>query len=200
MIITKISPAVKTQGRYNIFVDDQYSFSLDESQLVELKLKRGQEINEEILEKYKNESDFGKNYLRALDLISRRIRSEKEIRDYAWQKQWSPENLERVIERLYQNNYLDDERFAKSFIASRASRAISLKKLRVDLVKKGINKDIIDKALEEDENFSENESLKKVILKKRSHYDDDRKLIAYLMRQGFLYDDINNCLNEIDDI
>lgn len=194
MIITKISQAAKTAGRYNVFVDDEFSFSLDESQLVELRLKRGQEIDKETLESYKKESNFGKNYLRALDLISRRIRSEKEIRDYAWRKQWSSENLERVVSRLYQNNYLDDEKFAKSFVASRSSRSISLKKLKVDLVKKGIKQDIIENVLFEDDTFDETESLKKLIEKKRSRYEDERKLIAYLARQGFSYDDIKRAL------
>lgn len=196
MVITKISAAVKTAGRYNIFVDDEYSFSLDELQLVELGLKSGQEISEEDLVEYRAESDFGKNYIRALDLLSRRMRSEKEIRDYAWRKKWTPENIERVIERLYENNYLDDAKFAQSFIASRASRSISLKKLKVELMKKGIKQDIIEAALDDDKSFDENEALKKLIIKKHSHYEDERKLIAYLMRQGFRYDDISQCLSD----
>lgn len=196
MIITRISSAVKTPGRYNVFVDEEYSFSLDESQVIELGLKRGQEIDDETLNKFKNESDFGKNYLRALDLISRRIRSEKEIRDYAWRKQWSPENVERVIKRLYENNYLDDEKFARSFVASRASRSISLKKMKIELIKKGIKQDIIENVLQEDENFDEIESLKKLIAKKRARYEDDKKLTAYLMGKGFLYDDIKRVLKD----
>lgn len=199
MIITKIAAAVKTAGRYNVFVDEEYSFSLDELQLVELGLKRGQELDEESLKKYKEVSNFGKNYLRALDLISRRIRSEKEIRDYAFRKKWSNENTEKVIERLYQYNYLDDEKFAKSFVESRSSRAISVKKLKIDLFQKGISQSIIEKVLSENESFDENESIRKLIEKKRTYYNDDKKLIKYLMSKGFLYDDIKRCMNETDE-
>ena len=89
MKITKISPAAKTAGRYNVFVDEEYSFSLDEIQLVQLGIKKDTELNAEQLAKLKNESDFGKNYIRALDLVSRRPRSIKEIKDYAQKKGWN---------------------------------------------------------------------------------------------------------------
>jgi len=195
MKITKISPAVKTEGRYNVFVDGAYSFSLDELQLVNLGLKTGQEIDEEKLTELKGESDFGKNYIRAVDLISRRLRSEKEIRDYAWRKKWTPENLERVIERLYKYNYLNDEKFARAFVSSRSARDFSTKKMKVELIKKGIRSDLIEKVLDESQEFDEIESLKKLINKKRSSYDDERKLIAYLMSKGFRYDDIKSVIS-----
>ena len=81
MRVTKISPAVKTPGCYNIYVDGKYSFSLDEFQLVQTGLHSGLDIDELKLDELKSESDYGKNYIRAVDLISRRLRSEKEIRE-----------------------------------------------------------------------------------------------------------------------
>ena len=195
MKITKISPAVKTAGRYNVFVDDEYSFSLDELQLVNLGLKLGQEIDEEKLARLKSESDFGKNYIRAVDLISRRIRSEKEILDYAWRKKWAKENINRVIERLYKYGYLDDEKFARAFVASRSNRDFSIKKMKVELMKKGIRSDLIEKMLANNTEFDEIKSLKKLIDKKRGFYDDDRKFVAYLASKGFKYDDIKDQLS-----
>jgi len=195
MRITKIAPAVKTKGRYNVFVDETYSFSLDEAQLVKLGLKRGQELDEKQLAEYKSESDFGKNYLRAVDLISRRLRSEREIRDYAWRKKWSIENIERVIERLYKYSYLNDENFAVNFVRSRArERTFSKRKMILELKKKGIEQGIIDKVLTETSDYDELVALKKLIAKKRKVYTDERKLVAYLARQGFNYDDISGMM------
>jgi len=199
MIITKIASAVKTAGRYNVFVDDKYSLSLDEIQLVKLGLKKGDEISEEKLAELKGESDFGKNYIRAVDLISRRLRSEKEIRDYAWRKQWSKENLGKVIARLHERGYLNDEKFAESFVRSRANlRNFSKRKMKMELMKKGIKSDIIEKVLNESEDFDENQALKNLITKKRGHYETEQKLIAYLARQGFSYDKIKMALDEED--
>jgi regulatory protein len=200
MKITKIVPAVKTLGRYNVFVDEKYSFSLDETQLVKIGLRKGDDISEEELARLKGESDFGKNYIRAVDLVSRRLRSEREIRDYAFRKQWSKENLEKVIERLYERDYLNDEKFAESFVRSRATlRNFSKRKMELELMKKGINKEIIAKILDDSEDFDENQALKNLVAKKRKNYENEQKLIAYLARQGFSYDKIKAAIEENDD-
>jgi regulatory protein len=198
MKITKIAAAVKTAGRYNVFVDDKFSFSLDETQLVKLGLRKGDEISAERLAELKAESDFGKNYIRAVDLISRRLRSEKEIRDYAWRKQWAKENLDKVIERLGERGYLNDAKFAASFVRSRATlRNYSTRKMKLELRKKGVAPEIIEKVLAESEEFDEAAALKNLVAKKRAHYaGDEQKFIAYLARQGFPYDEIKAALKE----
>ena len=193
MRISKVSPAVKTAGRYNIYVDGKYSFSLDELQLVQNGLHSGLEISEAQLEQLKSESDFGKNYIRAVDLISRRLRSEREIRDYAFRKQWTKSNTERVIERLKALGYLNDQRFAELFFSSRhQSGRYSLKRIRLDLVKKGISSDIIDDLCRAN---GDSAALLKLINKRINKYDDENKLIAYLARNGFRYDDIKAALD-----
>lgn len=193
MRISKVSPAVKTAGRYNIYVDGKYSFSLDELQLVQNGLHSGLEISEAQLEQLKSESDFGKNYIRAVDLISRRLRSEREIRDYAFRKQWTKSNTERVVERLKARGYLNDRRFAELFFSSRhQSGRYSLKRIRLDLVKKGISSDIIDDLCRAN---GDSAALLKLINKRINKYDDENKLIAYLARNGFRYDDIKAALD-----
>ncbi len=197
MIITKISPAIKTPGRYNVFIDGQFSFSLDETQLVNLGFKKGDEISESQLDELKNESSFGKNYIRAVDLISRRLRSEKELRDYAWRKQWTPDNTDRVVERLRERGYLNDEKFAESFVRSRANtRNFSAKRMQVELQRKGIKPEIIARVMTASDDYDESTALNTLIMKKHGKYDDERKLIAYLARQGFRYDDIKTALAE----
>ncbi|MCL2451543.1 RecX family transcriptional regulator [Candidatus Saccharibacteria bacterium] len=196
MKITKVAPAVKTAGRYNVFVDEKYSFSLDETQLFKLGLRKDDEISEERLNELKTESDFGKNYIRAVDLVSRRLRSEKEIRDYAWRKNWTKENVEKVIARLRERGFLDDAKFAESFVRSRANlHNYSKRKMILELRKKGISSEIIERIMADSEDFDETAALKKLIAKKRGNYETEQKLIAYLARQGFNYDDIKSALS-----
>jgi regulatory protein len=198
-VITKITPSVKTAGRYNIFVNQRFEFSLDEAQLLELELKVGQQINQQQLANLKSQSQFGKNYIRALDLLSRRRRSTKEIRDYGKRHDWSDDSTERVIQRLYQHNYLDDEKFALSFIRSRAKlKNYSLKKMKFELKRRGIAEDIIDKTLNAAEEYDQSAALKQLIAKKGASYETP-KLINYLLRQGFCYQDIMVALKEADE-
>lgn len=197
MKITMIKPAVKTRGRFNIFVDGKYSFSLDEQQLLDLKIKRGQEMSDQHLEELKKESNFGKKYARALELIMRRVRSEKEIRDYGWRKKWEPEEIDRIIEKLQTKGYQDDEKFAQSWVRSRAAlKNISKRKLSLELQQKGVNKDIIEQTIATNEEYDEHQALKDLVNKKQARYLDQNKFIAYLLRQGFRYEDIKQTLSE----
>lgn len=198
MRITKVAPATRAAGRYNIFVDGHYSFSLDEFQLVQYSLHSGQEIDETKLAELQAESDFGKNYIRAVDLISRRLRSEREIRDYARRKQWSRDNTERVIARLYDRGYLNDLAFAQAFVRSRQSaQKYSRRRIERDLVNKGISHRIIQQVLDEEAGMADdNDTLTNLVAKKYHRYDDINKLKAYLARAGFRYDDINRTIEQ----
>lgn len=198
MRITKVAPAARTAGRYNVFVDGHYSFSLDEFQLVQYSLHSGQEIDEAKLAELQAESNFGKNYTRAVDLISRRLRSEREIRDYAGRKQWSKDNTERVIARLYDRGYLNDLVFAQAFVRSRQSaQKYSRRRIERDLVNKGISHRIIQQVLDEGAGMADdNDALTNLVAKKYHRYDDINKLKAYLARAGFRYDDINRAIKQ----
>ena len=198
MRITKVAPAAKTPGRYNIFIDGQYSFSLDELQLVQAGIHSGLEIDDEQLAKLRNESEFGKNYIRAIDLISRRLRSEKEIRDYARRKDWMPDNTDRVIDRLKDKGYLNDKVFAEAFVRSRQNASkYSRRRIELDLRRKGIADTIIKEILRDE--VDDTDALRKLIAKRAKRYDDVNKLKAYLLRAGFNYDDINREISEYYD-
>lgn len=199
MKITKIQPAVKTAGRYNIFVDEKYSFSLDEAQLLDQKLKAGFEISEKKLDELKGESEFGKSYARALELILRRPRSVREMKDYARRKKWEIELRDRVIEKLSEKGYLDDRKFANFWLKARvSSKPISKRKLNAELLQKGIKREIIDEALVEYTGIDEQDALATLIKKKRNKYADEQKLMAYLASQGFSYGSIKEALQELD--
>jgi SOS response regulatory protein OraA/RecX len=68
----------------------------------------------------------------------------------------------------------------------------------LELKQKHINEDIIREVLDEDET-DERDQLRTLVAKKRSRYPDDQKLMQYLARQGFGFDDIKSVLREIDE-
>ncbi len=199
MKITKIQPAVKTAGRYNIFVDEKYSFSLDENQLLQQKLNIGLEISDEKLDELKGESEFGKSYARALELILRRPRSFREMHDYARRKKWEEELTDRVLGRLSEKGYLDDKKFANFWLKARInSKPISKRKLSAELQQKGVSREIIDEVLSEYSYSDEQDALLILVNKKRSKYADEQKLMAYLASQGFSYGAIKEALQKFE--
>lgn len=214
--VTDIRQGVKDPNRVNVFIDGDFSFSLDISQAVEYKLKVGSEISEAELVELKSASDFGKLYQRALEWVLVRPRSIKEAREYLLRKRRNifrgpsatdEERGERaspvttgeserareeyfafsdeIIRRLVEKKYLDDLEFAEWYVENRfVKKGVSRKRLRMELIKKGVATDIIERVLDK---RNDEEEILKIIAKKRAKYTDD-KLIAYLCRQGFSFE------------
>ncbi|MEX2014431.1 MAG: RecX family transcriptional regulator [Candidatus Saccharimonadales bacterium] len=196
MKITDIKQQAKRQDRYSIFIDGKYSFPLSEGELLAQGLKIGQEFNKVELETIKDEAVVDKGVYMVLDLISRRPRSKWELEDYLRRKDYKPEEIEKIIINVDKKGYIDDFSFSKRWIENRRLlKSTSKLKLRMELRQKRIDEDIIRSALEEDQ-ADEQEVLKELIEKKRTHtrYQDDQKLIAYLARQGFSYSDIKEAM------
>jgi len=209
MRITNLTSQQKDKNRINVFVDGKYRFSLNIFQVGELGIKVGAEYAEEELVALEAESQFGKVYTRALEYCLSRPHSAKEVRDYLYRKTRdtrtqtgdikkgvSPEITQRVFDRLVDRNYINDEKFASYWFENRnLKKGTSMRKMVVELRAKGVENSIIEVLLANSER-SDTEEVQKIIAKKRSRYPDEQKLIAYLARQGFNYDDIREGLAE----
>lgn len=193
MKITAIKAQVKNTDRVSIYVDEKYAFSLSHVQLLEQKLHTGLQIEQARLNELKHMSELGKAYERALNYVMIRPRSEREMHQYARRKGWSSEDTQTIIERLQSRHYLDDHAFARSWVESRKlTKNYSVRKLRLELKQKGVTDDIVN-AVFDGADYDEQAALKTLVTKKRrlSRYKSDpAKLMQYLARQGFDYDDI----------
>lgn len=209
MKITSIGIQVRDKNRVNVSVDGKYRFSLDVFQLGSLGIKVGAEYDEAEILAFESESRFGKLYARALEYCFMRPHSAKEMRDYLYRKTRptrskigelregvSPELTTRVFERLLEKGDINDQSFARYWIENRSlKKGVSKRKLTAELSAKGVDRSIIEQLLGETERTDKDE-LQKIIIKKRSRYPDEQKLIAYLARLGFSYDDIKSALSE----
>lgn len=211
MKITSISAQAKNANRVNVSVDGKYRFSLDMYQLADLGVSVGKEYTEQELAALESESEYGKLYGRALEYSIMRPHSSREMRDYLWRKTRttkyksrtgeikeregvSQDICDRVYERLVEKGYINDENFARWWVDNRNLRkGTSRRKLQAELQQKGINSGIISSILEVSPRTDADE-LSKIVAKKRAKYPDETKLMQYLARQGFSYDDIKSAL------
>lgn len=200
MKVTAIKQQVKKADRYSIFVDGKYTFSLSESELIRTGVHSGQELTKAELEKFRETSKLDKVYGLVLNLVVRRPRSEREIRDYLRRKGHDEEVATTILNKLSTNGLVNDEVFAKSWVENRRLlKPTSLRKLKLELRQKGISDDIITSVLEADET-TEIDVLKQIIVIKRrqTKYQDNEKLMQYLARQGFSYSDIKTAVQTED--
>ena len=194
MKITAITQQIKRPGRYSIFVEGKFSFGVGESQLLSLGLVSGQELTEAELAELKGEGEFGKILDKTLNLLSYRARSEWELSDYLRRKKQPPAVIEKILNKLSNLGYVDDKKFSQNWVANRRLlKPTSSLKLRSELKQKRIPNAVIDEVIKADET-DEKEVLAELIERKKRRYPDQQKLIAYLARQGFRYDDIKSAL------
>ena len=213
MKITNLTAQQRDPNRVNVMVDGKFRFSLDVFQVADLGIRVGKEYSATELQELETESQFGKLYGRALEYCLMRPHSAREVRDYLYHKTLTKKYksrrtgellervgvskavTERVFDRLLEKGYVDDEKFARFWVENRNQRkGSSLRKLRAELQAKGVQSDIIDRQLAESER-SDGDELQKIIAKKRKQYQDEQKLLQYLARQGFTYDDIKAALS-----
>lgn len=201
MKITKIVQQVKRADRYSVFVDEKYSFSLSESALLESKLHSGQELTQEEVGEFKKLSADDKLYHQTLRYVAMRPRTAWEIQTYLTRKGASPALTDVILNKLSIIGLIDDEKLAKAFVTDRRLlRPTSRRKLVAELRKKHVANDIIERAIGSEQS-DERAALREVIAKKRKQtkYQDDLKLMQYLARQGFSYDDIKSALQAEQD-
>lgn len=201
MKITAIKQQERLKGRYSVYVDEKYTFSLSEGALLDQKLFVGQELTKEQVAEYKKLSADDKAYNLTLAYVARRMRSRWELEDYFRRKGYEEEVGNQVMEKLLEFRLVNDEAFARSWVENRRLlKPVSKRRLTQELRQKRIADDIIDTVLTEDET-NELAVLGELVERKRkqSKYKDNLKLMQYLAGQGFNYGDIKTALNEDSD-
>lgn len=197
--ITKIETQ-KNKSRVNIFVDDSFFCGLNKETAIIYGLKESLEINEEKLKRAIFESEVKSAFEKALDYLSRRMYSKKELFDKLTQKGFAKEVVQQAIEKLENYHYVDDRLFAKQFVQS--NQKLSKRILTGKLFQKGVSNDIIDEILEERTDDEEYElcliQAKKYLKSKEVlTLNDLKKMQANLARKGFGFDNINKVCREL---
>lgn len=147
-----------------------------------------------------------KTFDRAVNLLTYRPRSIRDLRERLLEKPWTNhEIVEDVIDKLKQYKYLDDHQFGKDFAASKLrQRPVGEKRLRMDLIRKKLDKETIDKVLGETFNeISEEDTIARAIAKRLrikgspENQADRKKFYDHLLRLGFGYDLVRDKMREI---
>lgn len=196
MIITSIRQQVKNAHRYSIYIDGKYTLSISENELLKSGLRVNQELSESELDELKDAAIYDRARERALNQLSVRPRSEWELRNYLKRKEYSSEIIASVIDYLTDRGYINDKDFARRWVESRRLlKPISKRRLVQELRQKRVSNEDIEASLAEDA-VDEREVLKELVERKKSKYPDRLKLMQYLARQGYNYDDIKSVLSE----
>lgn len=201
-IITSLEPVTKT--KYRVFIDQQFAFVLYRGELSHYGIRENMEIEHSLVEEILDETV----YKHAKEQLNRMIcdsdRTEKQVREKLKKMEFPESIIQKTIDIAYEYNFLDDERYAFQYVSCYADRK-SRNRIRTELIQKGIPREILDRALDEQEPGQEREALYNLIRKKwrdrtELSFEEEQKLIGYLMRKGFSYDSVRRAIEDYPDI
>jgi regulatory protein len=139
-------------------------------------------------------------YNRALDLLSARPYTVRQMRRKLIQKEVPADEADAVIERLLGAGLLDDERYALAYARSKlVGQGSSARRISQDLARKGVSAEVSKQAIEQvvvDEEVDTHAVIERVARKKLASMGDlepvvlRRRLFAFLARRGYELDEI----------
>lgn len=197
MLITQISELDKK--RMCIRTREGISFVLYKGEVRRYALREEEELSEEVYKEIREEILIKRARKRAMYLLEKMDRTESQLRDKLRQGFYSEDIIEDAIAYVKGFHYIDDVRYAECYVRCQKERK-SRRQLQSDLMKKGVDKEIIVRALEKEcEADNEQELIEKWIEKK--HYSKEnsdirekQKMYQFLLRKGFHSEDILHVL------
>ena len=201
MIITNIEAA--TNAKYKVYIDGEYAFILYKKELSRYHIAAGQELEEGVWQKIRTEVIGKRAKLRALHLLNDMGRTEAQLRQKLERDGYTTDVAEEAVSYVKSFGYINDENYARIYIDSRKNRK-SRKEIFANLLQKGIDREVVDRVFEE---CYEGEDARKAIAQilKKKHYDPEtadrketQKILGYLSRKGFGYEDIFSVSEMLD--
>jgi regulatory protein len=191
MKITKIE--VTKKGRYALFVDDSFLFSVPEEVMVSAHLDVGKEVDVRQLEELRHEAELRLAKDRALRLLGGKGYSRKQLKEKLLAHA-DEEIAEEAVLRMEELGLVDDEAYAFSLARDYFHlKGFAPARIRQELQRRGIPGELAKEASEQFEEESRDERMKEVILRRyRKDLFDDKgrtKVLGGLARMGYSYED-----------
>ncbi len=192
------------KDKYKITLDDNKEIELYEDVIVKNNLLLNKEIEDDKLDALLKQNEEEKNYFLALKYISIKMRSIKEIKNYLSKKNVSNNVIQNIVKRLIKEGYLNDALFVKAFINDQINLTLNGPiKIKNELLKHDINKDVIDEEISKIDNNLIKEKLNKLLkkqlkIKKGSYNSVKNKLINHFINLGYYKEDILNEISLLD--
>lgn len=141
--------------------------------------------------------------LRAIHLLEYRDRTEKDMRRKLQQGDYPPEVIDKTIEYLKSYGYIDDKRYAGRYLSMRLGGK-GRRRLFMELQQKGVDPSLAQEVWMEicqEEDINERAAIRRLIEKKvgertRLPRKEYQRLLNYLARRGFSWEDISAELEE----
>ena len=192
--ITDIEIKKNNLNIVKLYLNSKLFAEIDYSVIQELNLHVGKVVSEQVLKIVEHKSKLSSAKIEAIRFLSYRPRSEWEIEKKLYDKKYQSNIIKNTINWLKEERLIDDHDFAIQWIRYQIGKKPAGRiKLRNELYKKGIDRKIIDSAVDSffEQDADELELASQLVRKKQLSLQsknmllDPSKITNLLHRQGF---------------
>ncbi len=213
MVVTLLESQKKDPSRVNLYIDGNFFCGISVNTIAKYSLYVGKTIEQSTLDSLFFSELESRFFDRAISFLESAPKTEKQVKQYLkelafkkkgkWFDSLDSETFSKILEivvgKLNEYQYIDDERYAELFVASRMKNKPRGKDILVmELMSKGVSKDIAMKVvnnLVEDEYSLLVDTYTKKYKEEKITFED-RKKIDFLRRKGFNWDLIEKYIND----
>lgn len=200
MTISKLSPSKRVEGRWLAFLEDGTLLRLGENEVVQFALYAGKKLDEEEAAALLDSARRSALKEKALELLSRKPQSRRELERKLAQWEAGEEETAALCDRMEELGYLNDASYAAQVVRHYSAKGFGERKLRSELYRRGVPRDLWDEALEQAEDPAE--TIDAFVAKKLAGKAPDRKELKKvsdaLARRGYSWSDISEALKRYE--
>lgn len=199
MTITKLTWGKKNKGRINVYLDEEFAFSVHYDIYVEMGLKKGMEISQTTKESLCQKDMEQKARQKALNLLSFRPHSQKELAQKLTKSGVDPSLAKTAVSYAAEKSYQSDKEYADMYARHLTKKGMSNRRIGWELSQKGVDKETIEEILAPMND--EEEKIRGLIKQKARRLPiTDKKekdrVLQSLLRMGYSYHEVSSYLSE----
>ncbi|RKI67684.1 regulatory protein RecX [bacterium 1xD42-67] len=197
MVIEELKPSKRVEGRWLAVLEDGSILRVGGGEVIDFALCAGKELSEEEAERLQAAARRSSLKAKAIDLLMKRPQSRKELGRKLKEWEAADGEIQLICDRMEELGYLDEEEYAGRIVRHYAAKGFGERKLRDELYRRGIPRELWDEALgqiqEEDSACVIDAFLEKKL--KGSHDPKDvKKASDALARRGYRWPEISDAL------
>lgn len=196
MVIQELKPSKRVEGRWLAVLEDGSILRLGENEVVSFALYAGRELSGEEAEALSASAQRSARKEKAIALLSGRQQSRRELERKLQEWGAGPEETAALCGRLEELGYLNDAAYAAQVVRYYSGKGFGEKKLRDELYRRGLPRDLWEEALEQAQDPAG--AIDAFVAKKLAGRQPDRKELqkvsAALARRGYSWSEIGDAL------
>ena len=197
MRIEQLKPSQRVQGRWLAILDDGSILRVGEGEVIDFALYAGKELTEAEAEGLAKAARSSGLKEKTLNLLTVKPQSRKELERKLEQWEASEREAAAICDRMEELGLLNDEAYAAQVVRHYSAKGWGEHKLRDELYRRGVPRDLWQQALEQAEDPAD--AIDAFIEKKLAGKQPDRatlkKVSDALVRRGFGWEEVRDALN-----